>query len=156
MRISSIIVHYCIRPVMHGSDQGLHLPLRHPLPYPNWPHLTYAYYVLLLNTHIDGFQSNGKGCFVAHIWCLPRSMMLVCKRLPFCDNFFFFLLTLCIFCDRSNRFQSCLVLLPSSASFSFLLECRRDRRDQNSFLKGGVVLSSTSKFQRVIYTLSSA
>ena len=40
--------------------------------------------------------------------------------------------------------------------FSFLLECRRDRRDQNSFLKGGVVLSSTSKFWRVIYTLSSA
>ena len=33
MRISSIIVHYCIRPVMHGSDQGLHLPLRNPLPF---------------------------------------------------------------------------------------------------------------------------
>ena len=28
----------------------------------------------------------------------------------------------------------------------FSLECRRDRRDQNSFLEGGVVLSSTSKF----------
>ena len=61
---------------------------------PNWPYLTYVYYVLLLNTHIDGFWSNGKGCFVAHIWCLPQSMMLVCRRLPFCDNFFFFLLTI--------------------------------------------------------------